>query len=132
MGPCKNRGQDNIIPLTGVTGSLFSPLYPRDYPHNIMCTWVITVPEGHFVKLRIKSSKLTHRCYESGPTLDIRDGLTSSSNLLKSFCGQKVEPSVFSSGRHLWVRLDSRNDLLDSVRFYALFEAVKQCKAIIP
>jgi len=130
MGLCKNRGKNNVIPLTGKTGELFSPLFPRDYPHSIMCTWVITVPEGHFVKLRIKSFKLSSICYDLGPTLDIRDGQSSSSNRLKSFCGQRFEPSVFSSGRHLWVRFDiPEDDAIYDYGFYAVFEAVKQLPA---
>lgn len=132
MGLCKNRGKNNVIPLTGKTGELFSPLFPRDYPHSIMCTWVITVPEGHFVKLRIKSFKLSSICYDLGPTLDIRDGQSSSSNRLKSFCGQRFEPSVFSSGRHLWVRFDiPEDDAIYDYGFYAVFEAVKQRKASV-
>ena len=130
MGPCKLQGVDNVIPLTGVTGRLFSPLYPDFYPPNMMCTWKITVPEGHFAKLSIRSFNLEKSC--DGPVLEIRDGQTSSSNLLKTFCGEDFEPSVFASGRHLWIRFQTPADKhLGGTGFDASFEAVTQCEAFV-
>ena len=127
MGPCKVQGVDNVIPLSGKVGRLFSPLYPQTYPPNMMCTWTITVPEGHFVKLRITSFFLEYTC--RGSTLQIRDGQSESSSLLKSFCARKFESSVFSSGRHLWIRFQTPADkYLSGTGFSALFEAVNQCK----
>lgn len=129
MGPCKLQGVDNVIPLTGKAGNLFSPLYPHTYPPNMKCTWVITVPDGHFVKLKITSFHLENIC--NGPTLQIRDGQGESSDLLKSLCGRKFESSVFSSGRHLWVRFKTPTDKsLSGTGFNALFEAVNQRKAL--
>ena len=55
MGPCKTQGLNNVIPLNGKTGRLFSPLYPETFPNNMTCTWIIAVTEGHFVRLRITS-----------------------------------------------------------------------------
>ena len=132
IGPCKTQGIDNVIPLTGKTGRLFSPLFPLTFPHDMKCTWIITVPEGHFVKLRITSFFLAHVC--SKTDLEIRDGLNLSSRLLKTFCGDSFERSVFSSGRHLWVRFQSAkagDELLYGTGFDALFEMVSQCKIFL-
>lgn len=127
MGPCKLQGVDNVIPLTGTTGRLFSPLYPQTYPPNMTCTWMITVPEGHFVKLKLTSFRLESTC--DGPILQIRDGHSESSDLLKSFCAREFESSVFSNGRHLWVRFRTPDDqILSGDGFNAFFEAVTQCK----
>ena len=129
MGACKNPGQNNVIPLTSSSGSLFSPLYPQDYPTKIMCTWVITVPDGYFVRLRIKKFRLGLSCGSS--SLQIFDGKTSSSNLLlKKFCGRDYDSNVFSSGRHLVVQYDLReNHFLDGLYFFdAVFEAVDRGK----
>ena len=104
-------------------------LYPQTYPPNMKCTWVITVPEGHFVKLKITYFKLECTC--NGATLQIRDGQSGSSDLLKSFCGRMFESSVFSSGRHVWVRFQtSKNKYrhLSGTGFNASFEAVNQRK----
>ena len=130
MGPCKLQGVDNVIPLTGETGRLFSPLYPQTYPPNMMCTWKITAPEGHFVRLRITALHLGFDC--KGSTLQIRGGQSSSSDLLKTFCGRKFESSVFSSGRYMWVRFQSPDGpYMYGSGFSALFEAVNHCKAFV-
>lgn len=126
MGPCKHPGQDNVIPLSGNTGILFSPLYPSKFDESITCSWVITVPGEHFVRLRIKSFDFGI-CERS--SFKIRDGESSSSKLLKSFC-RTFEKDVFSSGRHLWVQYSSK-DPVGGDHFYAVFEAVKQSKAEI-
>jgi len=128
MGPCNRTSQNNIIPLTGETGKLFSPLYPRKSSLSITCTWVITVPEGHFVRLRIKDLQLDQRCHTE---LHIRDGKSSSDDLLKSTCDwrlrESVEHSTFSSGRFLWVQFYSlRYSASYSSKFDAVYEAVKQ------
>ena len=95
MGPCKHPGQDNVIPLSGDAGILFSLLYPRKFEESIACTWVITVPGEHFVRLRIKVFAFGI-CERS--SFEIRDGESSSSDLLKSFC-RTFDKDVFSSGR---------------------------------
>jgi len=129
MGPCKMQGIDNVIPLSGETGRLFSPLYPQTFPRNMKCTWMITVPEGNFVKLRITSLFFAYIC-KKGTNLQIRDGQSSSSNLLKTFCGQDFESSVFSSGRHLWVRFQSSDSSFQyGTGFNAFFEMVNQLPA---
>ena len=85
------------------------------------------VPKGKFVKLKISSFFLEIFC--NGPCLKIRDGQSESSDLLKSFCGRKFESSLFSSGRHLWVRFHSPNKkYLRGTGFNAVFEAVNQCE----
>ncbi|XP_073253075.1 tolloid-like protein 2 isoform X2 [Porites lutea] len=128
MGPCNITGVDNVIPLTGETGRLFSPLYPQTYPNDMMCTWKITVPEGNFVRLRITSFDLGFSCRVTA--LKIHDGQSSSGNLLKSFCGRTFDRSVFSSGRYLWVRFQSPKDgYVYGTGFNAVFEAVTQLPA---
>ncbi|KAL9973788.1 hypothetical protein ACROYT_G020290 [Oculina patagonica] len=126
MGPCKTQGIDNVIPLSGESGRLYSPLYPQTFPNKITCTWIISVPEGNFVKLRITSFFLAYICKE-GTNLEIRDGQSSSSELLKTFCGQTYESSVFSSGRYLWVRFQSsQHSYQYGSGFNAQFETVSQ------
>ena len=130
MGACKVQGVDNVIRLTNETGRLFSPLFPRPYPKDMTCTWIINVPEGHFVRLRMKSFRLFIDCDDSD--LEIRDGESSSSTLLNQFCSRDYYISVFSSGRYMWVRFRSLRSVssLDEAGFDAVFEAVKQGKVL--
>ena len=130
MGPCKLQGVDNLIPLTGETGRIYSPLHPNAYPPNMTCTWMITVPEGRFAQLSIKSFNLEKTC--DGPVLEIRDGPSLSSKLLKSFCGRHFLPSVFASGNQLWIRFQTPSDKhLRGSGFDASFKAVTQRKTMM-
>ena len=130
MGPCKSPGGgENIIPLTGETGRLFSPLYPRNFAESISCTWVITAPEGHFVRLKIKALSLGRDCWLS--SLYIRDGQNSSSDVFKKFCDdQTFQTSMFSSGRYLRVEFRSLKHYDNSYasKFDAVFETVNKGK----
>lgn len=131
MGPCKDPERDNIIPMTGKTGKLFSPQYPRSFAGSIECTWVITAPEGQFVKLKIKTLYLGRYCSESA--LYIQDGQNSSSDLLNKYCKdegfQSFPSSMFSSGRYLRVNFRSWKYFHSYVsKFDAVFEVVKQGK----
>ncbi|XP_078377630.1 procollagen C-endopeptidase enhancer 2-like [Oculina patagonica] len=39
------------IALAGSSGSFRSQDYPSNYPNDLTCTWIITVPQGHVVRL---------------------------------------------------------------------------------
>ena len=80
------------------------------------------------MRLRIKEFHLGDSCGSS--SLQIFDGKSLSSNLLKKFCGQDYDSNVFSSGHHLVVQYDLReNHFLDGLYFFdAVFEAVDRGK----
>ncbi|KAL9973787.1 hypothetical protein ACROYT_G020289 [Oculina patagonica] len=131
VGPCKLEGVDNIIPITGGTGEVFSPQFPPGTPpRSMMCTWVITVPEEQFVRFSLISHKFADNCGKRNTTLEIRDGQDSSSDLLKLYCEYPWVKEVFSSSRYLWVRFQSpKPDWSYMFRFSAVFEAVTQLPA---
>ena len=122
MGQCNNPGANEIVRLTEKEGTLdyVNPSVPLDYMKCI--TWIITVPKGHVVKLRI----IYRACKNS--TLQIRDGKNSTSEAFESLCGLGKDDLVtlFSSDRNLWIQLQYSND--HKTEIYAVFEAVKQCK----
>lgn len=126
LGPCNQDGVDNIITLSGASGKIFSPRYPPfPVPQNISCTWVIAVPEGHFVKLRATGIEQDSGC----SLVSIRDGRHLTSPLVTSFCkgdGFILPMTYFSSGRYLLVRYHSPSRFR---WFTAEFEAVKQLPA---
>ena len=96
-----------------------------------MCTWIITVPDGLFVRFSLISYNFDDISGNRNTTLEIRDGQNSSSDLLKSYSEWPYTTAneAFSSGRHLWVRFQSpKPDWSYMFRFSAIFEAVSQCK----
>ena len=129
VGPCR---KDKIVELNDTSGRIFSPMYPagRDFPRGTACTWLITAPEGLYVRLKLKKLELDVGCLSA---LYVRNGKDSSSPLLQTYCGQEPvkASSVFSSGRYLWVNFASKNEKNDyhASGFLAEYEAVNQCKS---
>ncbi|XP_044168840.1 dorsal-ventral patterning tolloid-like protein 1 [Acropora millepora] len=133
-------GEASIVASSA--GEFASYDYPLIYPNDASCSWQLRVPPTHIVQLTFTSFELqpSPSCgsdyvevrqgrvrFCNGPSLKIRHGQSESSDLLKSFCGRKFESSLFSSGRHLWVRFHSPNKkYLRGTGFNAVFEAVNQ------
>ncbi|KAK3722038.1 hypothetical protein QZH41_007594 [Actinostola sp. cb2023] len=123
FGDCKVQGQDNHLPLNNSNGILFSPRYPKGIPDNIKCTWVITVPEGSYVRLVFDTFDLDYTCSKKSE-LEIRDGSSPTSKKLGTYCGSKVPPSIISSGRQLWVRFTSTSGSSVDKGFNATYSTV--------
>ncbi|KAG7219563.1 hypothetical protein INR49_018990 [Caranx melampygus] len=85
------------------TGQLRSPYHPNAYPHNKVCEWVINQPDGYVVTLNFLSFDI-----EGGSCrfdyVEVRDGSTSSSPLLGTFCGDEAPPTLQSSQRSMFIR----------------------------
>lgn len=127
MGTCETPGANRIVHLTKETGKLEMLNSSSSSKHVKCITWIITVAEGHLVKLKIITFWYSPgTCTNS--TLQIRDGRNSSGDAYGSLCGLgRNIATLFSSGRHLWVQLmQSSNG--NEAEIYALFKAVKQCK----
>ncbi|KAJ7389731.1 hypothetical protein OS493_029631 [Desmophyllum pertusum] len=86
--------------------------------------------EGHFVKFNTESSPMCYGIDMNEKLVEIRDGPSSSSDLIKAFCGYLYDTMVFSSGRHLWVRFHSPTYIfMLGDGFSAVFEMVNQLPA---
>ena len=103
---CKSSG----ISLTGSSGSFTSPNYPRNYPNSNTCRWVVTVPEGHRVKLTFQTFLLETCIVPSLCTCDhveVRDGKDGDSSKLGKYCGSKTPDPIYSTGRFMWIEFES-------------------------
>ncbi|XP_041670250.1 cubilin [Cheilinus undulatus] len=84
------------------TGQIRSPYHPNAYPHNKECEWVINQPEGYVVTLDFLSFDV-----EGGSCrydfVEVRDGSTSSSPLLGTFCGVEIPPRLQSTQRSMYI-----------------------------
>ncbi|XP_045916959.1 cubilin [Micropterus dolomieu] len=84
------------------TGQLHSPFHPNAYPHNKVCEWVVNQPEGYVVTLDFLSFDV-----EGGSChfdfVEVRDGSTSSSPLLGTFCGFEIPPKLQSTQRSMYI-----------------------------
>ena len=120
---CPNNGK-----VSGANGSFTSPRFPFTYPVSVKCTWVIEVPEDHQVQLTFPTFQLETCAISSLCTCDhvqVRDGQFSSSNKLKTLCGDEQPPTVRSSGRYMWVEFESDSKTA-RIGFNASFKAVRK------
>lgn len=106
-GQCSQSG----ITLTGTSGNVSSPSYPSNYPNRQTCRWIITVPQGHLVRLSFEVFQL-ETCAVPSPVcscdhVEVRDGRDGSSKQLGRYCGSDKPSPVQSSGRFMWIEFDT-------------------------
>uniref|UniRef100_A0A8C4RUP8 CUB domain-containing protein n=1 Tax=Erpetoichthys calabaricus TaxID=27687 RepID=A0A8C4RUP8_ERPCA len=90
-----------------------SPNYPDNYPQNIDCVWVVTVPNGEAVQLDFEgdffiepSSRYADCLYDY---LELRDGATSDATLIARLCGQERPSTHKSTGTTMYLRFRTDN-----------------------
>ncbi|KAM7443302.1 Bone morphogenetic protein 1 [Porites harrisoni] len=73
-------------------GTLVSPGYPRFYPPNTDCIWVISAPKGHYIELEFKRFDI-HKVGEGCgyDYVEIRDGNSRNSPSFGRRCGRTGE-----------------------------------------
>ena len=107
-GQCSQSGITITLP-TGSSGNVSSPNFPSNYPNSMTCRWIITVPQGHLVRLSFNDFQLTS-CFVSCSScdhLEVRDGTDDSSAQLARYCGTELPYDVQSSGQSLWIEFVS-------------------------
>uniref|UniRef100_A0A8C1I6Q0 Cubilin (intrinsic factor-cobalamin receptor) n=1 Tax=Cyprinus carpio TaxID=7962 RepID=A0A8C1I6Q0_CYPCA len=86
-------------------GYITSPNYPSNYPQNIDCVWIITVPNGEAVQLDFEDDFYieahTGCMYDY---IEIRDGPTSDAALMGRLCGNTRPSTQHSSGTTMYIR----------------------------
>ncbi|KAG7279659.1 hypothetical protein CRUP_025762 [Coryphaenoides rupestris] len=85
------------------TGQIRTPYHPGPYPHNKQCEWVINQPQGYVVTLNFLFFDVEGMSCRYD-FVEVRDGSTSSSPLLDTFCGDQVPAMLQSTQRSMYVR----------------------------
>lgn len=141
-GICRNGGSGNdVMQLSGPSGTIFSPDYPYPYPRDTKCTWVVSVPAGKRVKLTFKDFDLgigfTQCNYHTGDEdyVAIRDGEYSWSDELVRYCdynyNMKSVRDVYSTGNHMRITFSSSSSpssFNTEKGFKASFEVSELCE----
>ncbi|TRY89102.1 hypothetical protein DNTS_004573 [Danionella cerebrum] len=86
-------------------GYITSPNYPSNYPQNIECVWIITVPNGEAVQLDFEGDFYVEP--HTGCLLDyieVRDGPTSDAALIDRLCGNSRPSTQHSTGTNMYIR----------------------------
>ena len=112
MGTCGGN-------FTTPNGVLTSPLYPENYTNNADCIYTISQPSGSFINLTITALDVDiysdpffgyySYYYNNDDTcntdyLEIRDGNSQESPLIKYVCGDEIPDPIVSTQNNIWMR----------------------------
>ncbi|XP_041372182.1 cubilin-like [Gigantopelta aegis] len=91
--------------LTGSSGQLASPLYPRNYPHNSQYTWMVTVPVGK--RIRVTFVTMNLEGLTNGVCVfdyvKIQDGALATSPELAKYCGTTLPSPLITTTNQMRV-----------------------------
>ncbi|CAG9768768.1 unnamed protein product [Ceutorhynchus assimilis] len=88
-------------------GHLESPNYPEEYHPNKECIWRITVPQNYQVALKFQSFDVENHDNCVYDYVEIRNGITLDSPIIKVFCGHKVPADIISTSNRMLVKFVS-------------------------
>lgn len=88
-----------------VPGVIMSPNYPRSYPHNTRCVWLLRGTPGRKVTLTFTNFGLEAHSSCNYDYLELRQGDNANASLINRYCGTTLPPTVTSFGNSLFVKL---------------------------
>ncbi|XP_059901037.1 cubilin [Gadus macrocephalus] len=106
------------------TGQIRSPYHPGAYPHNKECEWVLNQPQGYVVTLNFLSFDVEGNACRFN-FVEVRDGSSSSSPLLGTFCGDQVPPMLQSTQRSMYLRFKT-DASVTNMGFTAAYAAAEE------
>nr|VZI04989.1 unnamed protein product [Spirometra erinaceieuropaei] len=104
-------------------GAFTSPGYPSNYLPNKQCIWKIEVSAGFAVVLSFVTFGLEEQSDCSYNHLEIFDGPSEDSPILRKLCGLDIPATIRSTSNRVTVRFTT-DSVLGSQRFAASFEKV--------
>ncbi|XP_078488839.1 uncharacterized protein LOC100178017 [Ciona intestinalis] len=100
-------GRSITVPV-GSEDTISSPGYPAAYPSDSSCTYrIMSSPSSNHVTIRFNSFHVESHRKCSFDYLAVHDGPSTSSRLIKKFCGSELPPTITSSGSSLTIYFHS-------------------------
>lgn len=110
--------------LTDHQGNFTSPSHPYNYPHNLQCTWIISVTPGYYIHLYFHHFSLEYGASNCPfDYVDLFDQNFPTSSIKISRCGYQSAWCVYSSSNVLYVRFVTDGSVSNS-GFLAHYERV--------
>ena len=93
--------------ITSAKGELQSPNFPDWYEPNLNCIWLLTVPDGSRVLLKLDSFETEEGGECDYDYLEVREGHSEDGNLIGKFCGYTATEDIQSTSNKLFVKFVS-------------------------
>ena len=117
---------NNNLKLSGYSGTLQSPEGGEGYLSHSSCNWLITVPEGYFVKLSFDTFQMRHDGGCDADYVEVVDGNYIDGKSEGKMCGSGTPDNISSTGRYMMVLFRS-GPIRSSLRgFKATFTALHE------
>ncbi|XP_062407924.1 membrane frizzled-related protein [Sardina pilchardus] len=121
---CSHKHKECGGQKTGLSGSFSSPNHPKPYPHQQLCTWHISVEEGHVIRLNFRNFSLETQDVCEFDYVEVHDSAdTGDDSVLGRYCGSGLPPDLTSSGTVMTVVFVADEGVADS-GFYASYQAI--------
>ncbi|XP_048417522.2 cubilin isoform X2 [Stegostoma tigrinum] len=112
-------------------GVIKSPYYPKTYPHDKVCEWVINQPEGQVVTLNFISFDIENATNCNNDYVEVKDGPVIDSPLIGKYCGTNIPPIIQSMQRSMFVKFKT-DSKISSHGFQVKYgSAVKGCTEVL-
>ena len=113
---------DRII-LTGKTGDLKTPNYPKAYPSYSRCSWLIQVPPGYKIALQFYLFVLEDSYQCTCDYVKIYDGTNKSATLLGKYCGEHYHFYQETTKNNMFIEFRSDRSV-NNAGFWGTFLAI--------
>lgn len=100
--------------LFAPSGVVQSPAYPRRYPSNVNCTWIIHVENGFQIRLNFSYFQIEPASDVNGQCFDyllLRNGRNADSPLIAKMCGDRPLPDIVSHSNYLFMQFISDSSM---------------------
>ncbi|XP_077347020.1 cubilin isoform X1 [Lithobates pipiens] len=90
-------------------GYLKSPGWPENYPNRIECTTILRAPDSHSISLFFDAFHIEPSYSKCTDYLEVRNGSSSNSSLIGTFCGNSLPNPIFPKNNvlHLLFKSDA-------------------------
>ncbi|XP_069067650.1 cubilin [Pleurodeles waltl] len=97
--------------FVGTNGQIASPLWPRNYPHNVNYMWTVTVESSQVVEVRILEMDIEDYSSCSFDKLRFYEGPDTHSHLIGTHCGSVPPPAISSFGSSMTIQFQTDNSV---------------------
>ncbi|XP_017163297.1 bone morphogenetic protein 1-like isoform X4 [Poecilia reticulata] len=113
--------------ITSLNGSLSTPGWPRDYPHNKNCVWQLVAPAQYRITLTFDGFETEGNDVCKYDYVEVRSGLGVDSKIHGKFCGAE-KPDVITSLQNN-MRIEFKSDNTVSKRGFKahFFSDIDEC-----
>ena len=89
---------------TGKISSIMSPNYPRQYGHDVQCTWSVSSPVGTSILLQFSDFSI----WDESDSLSVYEGANANGRLIKRLSGSTYHNIRVEQRQNIW---SSENDI---------------------